>query len=223
MFKHASKALTLTLWLHRTTKYLFWGILLSLTSMTVHKSLSSAFINWTCFYIILHIDLSLNCQHSYTMYNKNVRGSDGAGVGSILSRGDAGGLHQNFVWCTADVGGAGNALPRPAPPHASVLFLLAYTQQLIHLGALRCTHTSMTWQLVLPLVERRSGAPRRQGAAAGETEAASSRTRMTNAAPFFSRSALGAAEGRSALSFKCFCLLAKVYNSHSFVQVLKRN
>lgn len=49
------------------------------------------------------------------------------------------------------------------------------------------------------------------------------RTRTTNAAPLFSRSALGAAEGRFALSFKCFCLLAKVYNSHSFVQVLKRN
>lgn len=175
MFKHASKALTLTLWLHRTTKYLFWGILLSLTSLTVHKSLSSAFINWTCFYIILHIDLSLNCQHSYTMYNKNVRGSEGAGIGSILSRGDAGTPSELCMMH----GWHGRSWKCSSPPPTSVLFLLAYAQQLIHLWALRCSTPSMTWQVVLPLVERRSGAPRRQGAAAGETAASLAQGRRT--------------------------------------------
>lgn len=90
--------------------------------------------------------------------------------------GETRGLHQNFVWCTADVGGAGNAVPRPP---TSVLFPLAYAQQLIHLWALRCSTPSMTWQVVLPLVERRSGAPRRQGAAAGETAASRGQGRRT--------------------------------------------
>lgn len=75
------------------------------------------------------------------------------------------GLHQNFLWRTADAGGAADAVVPPHPPRP---LPLAYAQQVIHPWAPRRSTPSVTRQVVLPL-ERRRGAPRRQGLQRGET------------------------------------------------------
>lgn len=128
------------------------------------------------------------------MYSQSVRGPDGAGVGSILSRGDAG-LHQNAARRTAGPGRAWNAVSlRPVA--------LASTQQVVHLWALR-----------------RSTPERRRG---GGLKAVSHRG-PEQTLPARLKVRAGAAEGWLPLSLKCFRFSRQSLQFHSFVQVLKRN
>lgn len=99
--------------------------------------------------------MCLNCPHSYSMYNKNVRGSGGAGVGSILSRGDAGTpseLHVTPSWRGEEL--EMQFSPRPGP--------FAEAQQAIHL------HTVRDPTGGAPPGAQERGTPK-AGAAAGET------------------------------------------------------
>ena len=151
------------------------------------------------FYIILHIDLFLNCPHSYSMYNNNVHGSDGAGVGSILSWGDPGTpseLHMTPGW-------RGRRWKCSRPPSCSFSVRAAGDPS----PGTEALHTVRDrWR---SRWSARGGAPRRQGLQPERRWSEDKRCRLSSAC--------------FPLSLKCFAFLTKLYNSHSFVQVLKRN